>query len=48
LAKRPRLIGFAFALQELELIPREPHDVPLDTIVTERGVRNFGKKAPAT
>ncbi len=48
LTKRPRLIGFAFALQELEHIPREAHDVPLDAIVTERGVRNFGKKAPAT
>jgi 5-formyltetrahydrofolate cyclo-ligase len=45
LAKRPRLIGFAFALQEVDLIPREAHDVPLDAIVTEQGVRNFEKKA---
>lgn len=48
LSKRPRLIGFAFALQEVDLIPREAHDVPLDAIVTEHGVRNFEKKAPVT
>jgi 5-formyltetrahydrofolate cyclo-ligase len=48
LAKRPRLIGFAFALQEVDNIPREAHDVPLDAIVTEQGVRNFDKKAPAS
>ena len=39
--KRPRLIGFAFALQEVDHIPREPHDVPLDAVVTENGVRTF-------
>jgi 5-formyltetrahydrofolate cyclo-ligase len=43
LKKRPRLIGFAFALQEIDAIPREPHDVPLDVIVTENGVRSFAK-----
>jgi len=41
LSKRPRLIGLAFSAQELPEIPREPHDIPLDAIVTERGVRNF-------
>ncbi|WP_374623605.1 5-formyltetrahydrofolate cyclo-ligase [Devosia sp.] len=48
LATRPRLIGFAFALQEVERIPREPHDVPLDMIVTEQGVRRFDGKAGQT
>ncbi len=48
LSKRPRLIGFAFALQEIDHIPREAHDVPLDAIVTELGVRSFDNKAPAT
>ncbi len=43
--KRPRLIGLAFAAQELRDIPREPHDVPLDAIVTEEGVRQFGARA---
>jgi 5-formyltetrahydrofolate cyclo-ligase len=47
LAKRPKLIGFAFALQEVDHIPREEHDVPLDAIVTEEGVRVF-ERAPVT
>ena len=41
LKKRPRLIGYAFAAQELPAIPREAHDLPLDGVVTERGVRWF-------
>jgi 5-formyltetrahydrofolate cyclo-ligase len=47
IGKTPRLIGFAFAVQEFELIPREPHDVPLDAVVTEKGVTHFGKAAAA-
>ncbi|MDR3473212.1 MAG: 5-formyltetrahydrofolate cyclo-ligase [Devosia sp.] len=39
--KRPRLIGFAFSAQELPTIPREPHDLPLDAVVTEKGIRHF-------
>lgn len=41
LVKRPRLVGIAFAAQEIEDIPREAHDVPLDVIVTEQGARTF-------
>ena len=41
LSKRPRLVGIAFAAQEIDMIPREPHDVPLDVIVTEQGTRSF-------
>jgi len=41
LSKRPRLVGVAFAAQELDHIPREAHDVPLDVIVTEQGARTF-------
>lgn len=41
LTKRPRLVGIAFAAQELADIPREAHDVPLDVIVTEHGARTF-------
>ena len=41
LSKRPRLVGVAFASQELDHIPREAHDVPLDVIVTEQGARTF-------
>jgi len=35
---RPFTLGYAFALQEVEEVPRELHDVPLDAIVTENGV----------
>lgn len=41
LTKRPRLIGVAFAAQEIDAIPRESHDVPLDVIITEQGARTF-------
>jgi len=34
--QRPRLIGVAHALQEHPALPRQPWDVPLDAIVTER------------
>lgn len=43
--KKPLMIGYAFATQELEDIPRAKHDVPLDMVVTETGVRNFAKSA---
>ncbi|MEQ1899747.1 MAG: 5-formyltetrahydrofolate cyclo-ligase [Devosia sp.] len=42
MGRKPRLIGLAFSAQELPAIPREPHDVPLDAVVTEQGVRHFG------
>lgn len=45
LPKKPLLIGLAFAAQELSFIPREAHDVPLDAVVTETGVRFFGSAA---
>ncbi len=31
-------VGVAFAVQECETIPAEPHDVPLDILVTEREI----------
>jgi 5-formyltetrahydrofolate cyclo-ligase len=36
--RRPRLIGVAYACQQIDSIPASPWDVPLDLIVTERGV----------
>jgi len=36
-----RTIGIAFAGQEIEAIPDESHDRPLDMIATEAGVRSF-------
>lgn len=37
----PLLIGLAFEAQRLERIPADPWDVPLDAILTERGLRWF-------
>jgi len=45
LGRRPMLVGLAFAVQELDHIPREDHDIPLDAVVTEHGVRFFGAAA---
>lgn len=33
---RPIAVGLAFAAQEVDKVPDEPHDIPLDFIVTER------------
>jgi 5-formyltetrahydrofolate cyclo-ligase len=41
----PKLVGFAFAAQELDFIPREAHDVPLDIVITEQGVLQFAARA---
>jgi 5-formyltetrahydrofolate cyclo-ligase len=38
----PKLVGVAFACQEAGAVPAEPHDVPLDAILTEDGLRIFG------
>jgi len=32
----PRLVGVAFAVQQVEALPTEPWDVPLDAVCTER------------
>ncbi|MFD1254578.1 putative 5-formyltetrahydrofolate cyclo-ligase [Devosia equisanguinis] len=42
LPRKPLLVGLAFGVQELDAIPREEHDVPLDAVITEAGVRFFG------
>ncbi len=36
---KPRLIGIAFDCQEVASVPSEPHDVALDAILTESGLR---------
>ena len=36
--RRPRLIGVAYACQQVPAIAASPWDVPLDLVVTERGV----------
>jgi 5-formyltetrahydrofolate cyclo-ligase len=42
---RPLLIGIAFRCQQLPLIERSSHDVPLDAAVTEQGVSIFSAAA---
>lgn len=39
----PRLIGIAFDCQEVAMVPDEPHDVVIDEILTESGLRGFGR-----
>ncbi len=36
--KTPRVVGIAFACQEVDRVPLEPHDVPLTAIATERAL----------
>ena len=36
--KQVRVIGVAYAIQEERLIPNEPHDEPVDLILTDRNV----------
>jgi 5-formyltetrahydrofolate cyclo-ligase len=36
-----RAIGVAYAGQEVDELPREAHDHPLDAVLTEQGVRTF-------
>jgi 5-formyltetrahydrofolate cyclo-ligase len=42
-AGRVFVIGLAFAGQEVESVPREPHDQTLDAILTELGYREVRK-----
>ncbi|MDT8410419.1 MAG: 5-formyltetrahydrofolate cyclo-ligase [Wenzhouxiangellaceae bacterium] len=39
---RPQMIGAAYTLQEVDSLPRDPWDVPLDGVITERGLQIFG------
>ena len=39
--ERPLLVGLAFECQRVDVLPARPHDIPLDRLVTEAGVRRF-------
>jgi 5-formyltetrahydrofolate cyclo-ligase len=39
--RRPLRVGLAFAAQEVRAVPAARHDVRLDAVVTERGLRRF-------
>ena len=44
-AMKPAIaIGLAFAAQEVESIPAEPHDAPLDLVLTEHDVIDFRRQ----
>jgi 5-formyltetrahydrofolate cyclo-ligase len=36
--RRPLLVGYAFAMQMVERVPVEPHDHPVDYVVTDDGI----------
>jgi len=38
---KPRLVGVAFDCQRVNAVPDEAHDVALDTVLTESGLREF-------
>ncbi|HET8882798.1 MAG TPA: 5-formyltetrahydrofolate cyclo-ligase [Solimonas sp.] len=38
IAHKPRYLGYAYALQQVERLPRDDWDVPLDAVITERGI----------
>ncbi len=40
--RKTHAVGFAFAAQELDEVPIDAFDQPLDAVVTENGVRIFG------
>lgn len=39
IGRRPLYLGYAYALQEVERVPREAWDVKLDAVITEQGMR---------
>lgn len=40
--RAPRLVGVAFDCQEVDRVPDEPHDIVLEDILTETGLRRLG------
>jgi 5-formyltetrahydrofolate cyclo-ligase len=44
MGSRPSLIGVAYGLQQVDSLPMQPWDVPLDGVVTDRGMRWFSSE----
>jgi 5-formyltetrahydrofolate cyclo-ligase len=44
---RPRVIGVGYELSRMDTIHPQPHDRPMDFMVTESGVEEFGDKLRA-
>jgi 5-formyltetrahydrofolate cyclo-ligase len=39
--RNPRLVGCAFSVQEVDLVPADPHDIRMHAVLTENGYRAF-------
>ncbi|MBI5330324.1 MAG: 5-formyltetrahydrofolate cyclo-ligase [Betaproteobacteria bacterium] len=39
--RRPALTGVAYSVQEVDLAPRDPWDIPLNSVLTEQELRRF-------
>ena len=35
------MIGLAYAAQRIDIVPRGPHDMPLEAVITEDGLTSF-------
>lgn len=46
--RKPKLIGLAYDFQRVEALPREPWDVPLDAVLTDRKLYRFLKNFRTT
>ncbi len=44
--QRPRLLGLAYAFQQVDALPGEPWDVPLWGAATEQGLIRFSQRQP--
>jgi 5-formyltetrahydrofolate cyclo-ligase len=44
---RPLMVGLAYSCQEAPVIEAYPHDIPLDVVVTEVGIRRFSRSVCA-
>ena len=44
--RRPRLIGVAYSIQQVDRLDPAPWDVALDLVVTERGILRFPPHTP--
>lgn len=42
---RPKLVGVAFSWQQVQSIPAQPWDIPMDAVITEQSITFFGDHA---
>ena len=46
--RKPTLIGWAHQCQQVESLPCQPWDVPMDALVTEQGIVEFKVRLPSS